>query len=141
VKDLRKSWKLIAVVAVAAIASTGYVVRSRAFTLIELQYLPAVQLVADQSAAVKVSNVSTESVEFVVDIYGGNGTLLVSKTETLAAGHTYTLPYKQPAGTASNNIRAVVSLNTAHVAVSDIMTFDKTSGEVIAILSGLLLPA
>jgi hypothetical protein len=134
VKDLRKSWKLIAVFAVAAIASTGYVVRSRAFTLIELQYLPAVQLVADQSAAVKVSNVSTESVEFVVDIYGGNGTLLVSKTETLAAGHTYTLPYKQPAGTASNNIRAVVSLNTAHVVVSDIMTFDKTSGEAIAIL-------
>jgi hypothetical protein len=90
VKNLNKWWKLIALFAVAALASIGYVVRSRAFTLIELQYLPAVQLVADQSAAVKVSNVSTESVEFVLDIYAANRTLLVSKNGDARGGsHVY----------------------------------------------------
>ena len=137
-KNLRKSWKLIAVVAVVATATIGLVVRSRAFTLIEIQYLPAVQLVASQTAAVSVSNTSTESLEFIVDIYGKNGTLLVSKTGTLAAGQTFSLPYLN---TLSGNrvIRAVASLGTANVAVSDLLTFDKTSGEVIAIAPGVKL--
>ena len=136
-KNLRKSWKVIALFAVAAIVSTGYVIRSRAFTLIEFQYVPAVQLVANQLVNVNVSNVSTESVEIIVDIYAGNGTLLVTKTETLAAGHTFILPYRQPAGTTSNTIREVIGLGTANAAVSDVVTFDKTSGEVIAVAPGL----
>jgi len=137
VRNLRKWWKLIALFAVAAIVSICYVVRSRAFTLIEFQYLPAVQLVASQLVNVNVSNVTAESVEIIVDIYSGNGTLLVRKTETLAAGHTFILPYLQPSGTKSNTIRAVIGLGTANAAFSDVVTFDKTSGEVIAIAPGL----
>jgi len=133
VKNLRKSWKLIVLVAVVTTATIGHVVRSRAFTLIEILYLPAVQLVANQSAIVNVSNTSTESVEFIVDIYSASGTLLASKTVTLPAGQTFALPYLNRLS-GNRTIRAVVSLGTASAAVSDLVAFDKTSGEIIAIV-------
>ena len=133
-KNLKKWWKLIAVFAVVAIVSIGYVVRSRAFTLIEMQFLPAVQLVANQRAAVNVSNFSTETVTAVIDIFSGNGTLLVTKTVTIMPGQTFILPYIHPTGTFPANIRASVSLDTANATVSDIAAFDVTSGEVNAIL-------
>jgi hypothetical protein len=118
---------------VVTTATIGHVVRSRAFTLIEIQYLPAVQLVANQSAIVNVSNTSTESVEFIVDIYSASGTLLASKTVTLPAGQTFALLYLNRLS-GNRTIRAVVSLGTASAAVSDLVTFDKTSGEIIAIV-------
>jgi hypothetical protein len=139
VKHLRKLWGLIAVVALVALLSLTYVKRAKAFTLIEVQYLPAVQLVADQSAAICVSNTTTESVAAVIDIYADNGTLLVSKSVTLAPGQTYKLPYKNNLAV-SRDIRGVVSLGTASAAVSDLMTFDKTSGEIIAVLIGIIRP-
>ena len=140
-KNLRKSWRLVALFALLAVLSLTYVERTRAFTLIEIQYLPAVQVVAGQSAAVKVSNVSTASVDVVIAIFGGDGgTLLVSKTVSLAAGHTMSFPYSNTL-TGNREIRAVVSLGTASAAVSDIETFDKTSGEVMVALPFLLLPA
>ena len=133
-KNLRTSWKVIALVAVGAILSVCYVIKSRGFTLIEIQYLPAVQLVANQSAWVNVSNVAMDSVDATIAIYSGNGALLATKTVTVASGQTSTLKYTHPSGMAPNNIRAVVSLGTANAVVSDITAADVTSGQVIAIL-------
>lgn len=140
-KNLRTSWKLIALFAVAAVASTGYVVRSRAFTLIELQYLVPEELLVNQTAVVNVSNTSSESVEAVVDIYSGNGLLLKQRTLSVAAQTTLPVTYKLPAGAASNWIRAVVGLGTANVAVTDIGVINPTTGELVVIARGVQLAA
>jgi len=131
---------LIAVFAVAAIVSLCYVVRSRAFTLIEVQYLPAVQLVALQSAAVEVSNISIDAEDVTVEIFAGVGPLLVTETRTLNAGQTLTVPYKYMGQTATKTIRVVISTSAAHATVCSLLTFDKTSGEVITAMPGVILP-
>ena len=68
-RNLSKWWKLGALVAVAAVAAIGYVVRSRAFTLIELQYLGPLELLANQTVVVNASNTSTESVAVIKQIH------------------------------------------------------------------------
>jgi len=97
-------------------------------------FLPAVQLVANQEACVFVANVSTESVSGTIDLYGGNGTLLVTQPITVAAGQTYCLMYTHPKTAFPNNIRAVVSFPTGADAVPDIATFDVRSGNLITLL-------
>ncbi len=140
-KKLMKSWSLVVLFAVAAIVSPCFVAQSRAFTLIEIQYLPAVQLVASQTALVKVSNVSLNVVDATVTFYGHNGNVLLASTsQSIAAGATFSFSYVHPATTAASDVRAVVSLDTASAAISSLMTLDKTSGEVIAILPFMLLP-
>jgi hypothetical protein len=144
VKNLKISWKLVALFVLGAIGSGFYVTRSRAFTLIEkeIQYLPAVQLVASQSAAVKISNVSSETVDFTIEFFGDGSVFLARKAGEIGAGHTFTLPYVQPAGVPPSDIRAVIKLGTAQAVVSDMMTFDRTTGEIIVVVQpGLLLPA
>jgi hypothetical protein len=140
VKTLGKLAKRIAVFAVAAMVSLCVVGQSRAFTLIETQFVPAVQLVASQTAMVKVSNVSLDTIDITVSILAHNGALLVTHTVSLPAGVTFSLPYVKPAGTPSTDIRAVVTTGTANAAVSSLMTLDKVSGEVIAILPFRTLP-
>lgn len=138
-RTLRRSSRVAALVAAGAILSLCHVVTATGFTLIESQYVPAVQLVAGQAAAVKVSNVSADSVDLTVDIFSGNGTLLASNTMTLLAGHTVSLPYRNNT-TGNQTVRAVVTLGTASATVSSMLTFDKVSGQVMAIARGLLLP-
>jgi len=140
-KNLTKSWKLLALFAAAAIVSPCFVAQSRAFTLIEIQYLPAVQLVASQTALVKVSNVSIDVVDATVTFYGHTGNVLLASTsQSIAAGATFSFSYMHPATTGASDVRAVVTLGTAHATVSSLMTLDKVSGQVIAILPGILFP-
>jgi hypothetical protein len=127
VRNLSKWWKLGALVAVAAGASIGYVVRSRAFTLIELQYLGPLELLANQTVVVNASNTSTESVEATVDIYDADGSVKNSKTMSLAAGTTPSVKYTAPAGTSTNWIRARVSLGTANAVATDIGVLVRTA--------------
>ena len=133
-KKLKSLWRLLVLFALVATLSLSYVQRSRAFTLIELQLLPAVQLIDNQAAAVEVSNISSESVDVVVSLFMGDGSMLLSKSATIVPGRTLTVPYKQAATGAGGLIRGVVASSTANAVVSDIMTFDKTSGEIIAVL-------
>ncbi|MGO9265089.1 MAG: hypothetical protein ACLQBA_09430 [Candidatus Binataceae bacterium] len=136
-----KSWKLVVLFAAAAIVSPCFVAQSKAFTLIETQLLPAVQLVASQTLLVKVSNVSLDPVEVTVTLYGHSGNVLqTSNNLSLAAGATFSVSYVHPSTTAASDVRGVVTLDTANATVSSIMTLDKTSGEVIAILPFMLLP-
>jgi hypothetical protein len=141
-RRLKGWWGLFALVAVAAAVSICYVARSRAFTLVELdQYLPAIQLVANQTVAINVSNITDGTVIANVEVLGGNGGTLASQQLTLLPGQTIPVIFTNtpsPAGVASPaTVRGVVTLpNGGHV-VSDMTTFDVTTGEVIA----LLLPA
>jgi hypothetical protein len=59
---------------------------------------------------------------------------LVSKTDSLPAGRTFTVSYTNPAGSGTKGVLGCISLGTANATVSSIMTFDNTTGEVIAIL-------
>ncbi len=138
-KKLSNSWKAIPLIALAGIVSLCYVVRLRAFTLIETQYLPAVQLVPLQTATLAVTNISGQAVSASVSIVAGNGTVLASKSPSIQAGHTFLLPYITPAGTTPTTIRAMVNLGTAKATVSSLMTFDLTTGEVIAVVPGQLV--
>jgi FtsP/CotA-like multicopper oxidase with cupredoxin domain len=138
-RRLKRWWGLFALVAVAAAVSICYVARSRAFILVELdEYLPAVQLVANQTVAINVSNLSANSVSANVQVLGGDGGTLVSQQLTLQPGQTIPVIYTNTpsvAGAASPAIvRGVVTLpNGGHV-VSDMTTFDVNTGEIIAIL-------
>jgi hypothetical protein len=144
VKNLRISWKPIAFFVLGAIASGFYVTRSRAFTLIEkeIDYLPAVQLVASQPAAVEVSNISADVLPVEILIFGDGSRVLERKQGEVGPGNTFILSYIQPAGVPPSSIRAVVKLGAAQSAVSSMMTFNKTTGAaIIAVTPVLLLPA
>lgn len=139
-KNLRISWKLVAFFVLGAIGSVFYVTRSRAFTLIELQFIPAVQLQASQSAEIAVSNVSANELEATITTFGLAGRVLSTKSLTLAPGATSTMMVTAGANSPLT-FRTTVALGTAGSAVSDVMTFDKTTGEIIVVCRGLLLPA
>jgi hypothetical protein len=131
VKNLRISWKLVALFLLGAIGSGFYITRLRAFTLVEAQYLPAVQLVASQSAIVAVSNISPNDLDVTITTYGILGHILSTRSDTLAPGATSTLVViaKGPMV-----FRTTVALGTQGAAVSDVELLDKTTGQVNAVL-------
>ena len=131
-KNLKISWKLVALFVLGGIGSFFYVTRSRAFTLIELQLLPAVQLLPGQSAIIAVSNTSSNDVDATMSAYRANGTLLKQRTVTLAPGTTQTLVVI--AGTDSQIFRTAIALSASQSAVSDVELLDKTTGQVTAVL-------
>jgi hypothetical protein len=134
--------------ALVTATSLIYVKRTQAFTLIELDNLPAVQLVANQSIIINITNTSTEGVDYVVDVYGGDGGLLLTRNMTLDGGNTWALTYKNQ-GTAPLTIRAVIGAGTANATITDGGVVDPTNGELVVIARGgqsqattsLLLPA
>jgi len=142
VKHLRKLWGLIAIAALVAVLTFSYVKQAGAFTLIELKYLPAIQLVEGQEAVINVTNVTTESVVYNLNIYAGDGALLALKQDvTIAPGQTIILPYVHPAGTTFPlAIRAVIAVNTANAVVSDIGILDPATGELVVIARATDLP-
>jgi len=138
VKKLRVSWKLVALFVLGAIGSGLYVTRLKAFTLIEVQYLPAVQLIASQEVAVNVSNFSAEPVTVNIQIFSGGGGLLGEvQSEVIEPGKTYSLSYVQSGGTVA--ARAVVAAGTASSVVSSLVAFDKATRQVIAIAPALII--
>ena len=75
-ENLTKPWMLVALLAVGTILNVGYQQAAKAFTLVEIDYLPAVQLIADQRADITVTNVSGNSVTVVLTLYRDNGTMM-----------------------------------------------------------------
>lgn len=131
--SLSKSWKKLATsFALVAILSLGYIEQSRAFTLIELLLLPAVQLVAAQSALITVTNATQNSVAAVITVFRSNGTVKEQKSVAIAQDLTVTLPVHASAA-GPLTFHATIELDTANAAVADVMTLDQT-GQVIAIL-------
>ncbi|MGC2415782.1 MAG: hypothetical protein WA459_24175 [Stellaceae bacterium] len=132
--SISKSWKRLATsFGLVAAFSLGYIEQSKAFTLIELVLLPAVQLVASQSALITVTNVTQNSVEAIITVFFADGSVKVQKTEAIARDSTFTLPVHAGA-TGPLMFHATVELGTANATVSDVMTLDKTNGQIIAIL-------
>ncbi|MGO9127965.1 MAG: hypothetical protein ACLP6G_24135 [Terriglobales bacterium] len=137
-KNLKIPWKLVALFVLGAIGSVLYVTRSRAFTLVEIQYLPAVQLVAGQTAAVTVSNISANNLDVTITTHEAGGQILSTKNATLAPGATTSLVVIAKGGM---GFWTGIALGASSSAISDVMTFDKVTGQVIAIAPGELLPA
>jgi acyl CoA:acetate/3-ketoacid CoA transferase len=132
-RNLTKSWMLVAVLAVGAILNVGHQQAAKAFTLIEINFLPAVQLIADERADIKVTNVSVNSVTVRLTVYNDEGTVIAQLQHSIAAGTTFTHAVRAPS-TGPLSFHAIVESDTAHATVSDAMAFDKSTGQVIAIL-------
>ena len=113
-----------------AALSLIYVRQSSAFTLVESQFLPAVQLEALESVQVSASNFSSQSVEVVIDIQNAAGKVVSTKTVTIAANNTYALRYNN--GNSTGNFSAVVNAGAASSIASSFEVLG-TTGEVIAI--------
>ena len=132
-RNLTKSWMLVALLAVEATLNVGYQQTAKAFTLIEFNYLPAVQLIAEQRADIKVTNVSGDPVTVVLTVYNDEGIALARINHSIAAGTTFTHVVRAPS-TGPLGFHATVASDIAHATVSDAMAFDKSTGQVIAIL-------
>jgi hypothetical protein len=134
-KNSKKSWKPVGLLALAAVLILGLVEQSRAFTLIELletQYVPAVQLVAFQSAAVNVTNISGNTIGVMITTTNGNGVVLKQKSQAVAPGATFTVT--ETAGGLPFRFSTTIALDTAQAAVSDVETFDVNTGQVMTVI-------
>ena len=127
-RNLRKSWLPIYLVAAGAILNFGDEHSARAFTLIERLLLPAVQLVAGQSADIKVTNFATNTIIVVLTTFRDNGAIITQETKSIPSGTTLTLAVKAPAN-APLSFHATLGSDTAQAAVADVMTFDMPSGQ------------
>jgi hypothetical protein len=130
-RNLRKSWLPIYLFAAGAILINEQ--SARAFTLIERSWLPAVQLIAGQSADIKVTNVSANTIMVVLTTYRDNGTIITQETKSIATGTTVTLAVKAPEN-APLSFHATLGSDVANATVADVMTFDIQNSQAIAIL-------
>jgi hypothetical protein len=98
-----------------------------------VQYTGGIRLIAGQSGGVAVTNISTGSQEITVTVYNNNGNMVLNQTSQVSAGHTWFNPFSNT-GTGNNGYRAVVSTANSNTAVASLMTFDKTTGLLVAVL-------
>ncbi|HEV2302491.1 MAG TPA: hypothetical protein VGR91_13065 [Stellaceae bacterium] len=104
-------------------------------TFPQAQLLPAVQLVASQSALVKVTNTSPNDASATINLYNAKGTLFKQLTTPLLAPNvTFTHRVMAPA---TGNLTFFATINWGDGSppgVSDVMALGRSSGQVIAIL-------
>lgn len=135
----RNARTLIAVMVLAGMFSFPFVQQAKAFTQVESQFLPAVQLTASQSAQVSVTNFSAVSVDITIDIFNGNGTNVVTKTTTVGAGKTFGIRFQN--GKMPLTYNAIVSAGAASSVISDFQLLS-ANGETVAVSSAFTeLPA
>jgi hypothetical protein len=132
-RRLRKSWLPFFIFAVGAILNVGNEQSAKAFTLIERALLPAVQLIANQLADIKVTNVSGNPINVIITTFRDNGTVVAQERQSIAAGTTFTHVVHAPVNFPLS-FHATIESDTANAAVSDVMTLDLQTGEVTAIL-------
>jgi hypothetical protein len=137
-RHLKKSWLYL--FAAGAILNVGGEHSARAFTLIERSWLPAVQLIAGQSADIKVTNVSLNSIIVELRTFRDNGTQIALRQVSIAPDTTFTLEVTAPASEPLS-FHASLGFNTANAAVADVMTLDNQTGQVIAMLPAVQFDA
>jgi hypothetical protein len=130
-RNFGRSWLPICLFATGAILASEH--SARAFTLIERSLLPAVQLIAGQSADIKVTNVSSNTIIVVLTTFRDNGTIIAQETKSIATGTTLTLAVKAPEN-APLSFHAILGSDAVNAAVADVMTFDIQDSHAIAIL-------
>lgn len=135
-----RAWRnAVAVIVLTGMFSFPFVQQAKAFTQIESQFLPAVQLVGSQSAQVSVVNFSAASVEITVDIFNGAGSNVITKTVTVGAGKTFGIRFQN--GKTTTSYSAIVGASAASSVISDFQVLG-TNGATIAISSAFIeLPA
>ena len=135
-----RAWRnAIAVIVLTGMFSFPFVQQAKAFTQIESQFLPAVQLVGSQLAQVSVVNFSAASVEITVDIFNGAGNNVVTKTVTVGAGKTFGIRFQNGKNTTSYS--AIVGASAASSVISDFQVL-AANGQTVAISPAFLeLPA
>ncbi|HVH73981.1 MAG TPA: hypothetical protein VM755_03610 [Stellaceae bacterium] len=105
-------------------------------TLPAVQDIPAVGLAAGQSALVKVTNVSANNLMPTISLFMENGKLIKTMTPTVAPNQTFT--HRVTATNGNLALFATVNWGDGSVGLSDVMTLDQTTGQVIAILPYVL---
>jgi hypothetical protein len=113
--------KFVAMLALGALLSLNLVPRAKAFTLVEIHYLPAVQVVAGQLMQVSASNFSNASVSATLNITNAAGAVVATKTAPIAASKTVVLGYTNGDTTASYS--AVVEVSAANSVASNFQVF------------------
>lgn len=143
-KNVIKSWKVITLLALGAISILGYAVRSRAFTLIEMQaYTLPYQFNATSTGMVTVTNVSQDkNLLVVIAIINSAGTVVQQGPQTeVSPGHTFAFPIKGPAG-AVQFLRPVVTVNGAENFSSALIGLHvfNGNGQVVNVLPAVQFP-
>jgi len=134
---LKSSWKFAALFVLGALASLLYVSHSKAFTLIESQYLPAVQLVANQGGVINVWNVSNSPLDVTLNLFADGSARTL--TITLGAGKLHTFTFTNTSKTTSR-FRGVLEFSAANSAISDIGTLG-SNGEMVTLVPAVQLSA
>jgi len=129
-KDVMLNRKFVALLALGAILSLGFVPQARAVTFVEVHYLPAVQLVGGQSAQVSVSNFSDATVSVTINITNAAGTIVATKNITLNFGKTTALSMTNGDTTAAYS--AEVEVSAANSVASDFEVLS-SNGQVAAL--------
>jgi hypothetical protein len=132
-RNLKKSWLPIYLFAAGVILNVSDEHSARAFTLIERLWLPAVQLIAGQSADIKVTNVSANSIIVELRTFRDNGSQLALKQVSIAPETTFTFEVAAPPNEALR-FHAFLGSDTVNAAIADVMTFDTQTGQVMALL-------
>ena len=141
-KNLRKSWKVITLVALAAILILGYAVRSRAFTLIEQQesfFLPYI-FSPNAIGEVKVTNISDVTLTVTIAVFNDGGTIVQTGTPmTVLPGQTITFALLKQATAVS--LRPVVVISGGHNfngSLAELLVFN-ANNQIIAALPAVQL--
>ncbi len=132
-RNFRKPWLPIYLFAAGAILNIAGEHSARAFTLIERLWLPAVQLIAGQSADIKVTNVSANSVILELRTFRDNGTQIALRQVSIAPDTTFTFEVAAPP-TGPLSFHASLGFDAANAAVADVMTLDTQTGQVMVML-------
>jgi hypothetical protein len=117
VKKLRKSWKLLILFGLVLIMTLSYVVRSRAFTLIEVQplYVPSYVFNAALTGQVKVTNVSDVNLSVTAELVEDSGAVFFQfPALTAVPGQTLNFHIGKLAAGTSMSLRPVVQVSGGH---------------------------
>jgi hypothetical protein len=138
-KSQTKYRKLITLFVLAVVLGPIRLQRAEAFTLIETQFLPAVQLGAAQIVQVAASNVSAASVSVTIDILNSVGTIVMTKTSSVSPNKTLVVKFTN--GTTTGSYSAVVGVSAASAINSDFQVLSSTGQVATVALPYIELPA
>jgi hypothetical protein len=130
---------LASLLVLAAGFSFAFAETANAFTQVETQFLPPVQLVTSQSAQVSVVNFSNVPVTVMINIFNSAGVVAITKTVTVAASKTFGIRFQN--GKTTTSYSATVSASVASSVVSDFQVLAANGQTIVTSLPILELPA
>jgi hypothetical protein len=98
-------------------------------------YTPSARLIPGEAALANVANITSGTTQFSLTVFDTNGNTVISESASLNPGQTLSYPFSNM-GTANNTYRAVISTGSTNTVTADVMFFDKTTGQIRAILVG-----